>query len=223
VRDTGIGFAPEDAERLFSRFEQADGSITRRYGGTGLGLAISRQLAEMMGGTISAAGQPGRGAVFTLVLPLAPAAEATCEEADDSAAAGCAALRVLVADDNATNRKVAQLILEAVGAEVICAENGRQAVEATEGASFDAVLMDLQMPEMDGLAATRAIRVREAAEGLARLPIIVLSANVMREHIEASAAAGADDHIGKPVRSDELISALFRAVSGEAEPAVAMA
>jgi signal transduction histidine kinase/CheY-like chemotaxis protein len=214
VRDSGIGFEPDQAERLFSRFEQADGSITRRFGGTGLGLSISRQLAELMGGQVSAAGKPGRGAVFTLMLPLPAAREtpaATAPAIDHSGRAP----KVLVVDDNETNRKVAELILAAIGAEVTCVEDGQAAIDAVEANAFDVVLMDLQMPVMDGLTATRAIRAREAALDLPRLPVIVLSANVMREHIDASNAAGADDHIGKPVRAETLIAAVLQAVDGE--------
>jgi signal transduction histidine kinase/ActR/RegA family two-component response regulator len=213
VRDSGIGFEPDQAERLFSRFEQADGSITRRFGGTGLGLAISRQLAELMGGQVSAAGKPGRGAVFTLMLPLSVAREAPAAAAPAIDRSGRAP-KVLVVDDNETNRKVAELILAAIGAEVVCVEDGQAAIDAVESNQFDVVLMDLQMPVMDGLTATRAIRAREAA-GSPRLPIIVLSANVMREHIDASNAAGADDHIGKPVRAETLIAAVLQAVDGE--------
>jgi signal transduction histidine kinase/ActR/RegA family two-component response regulator len=217
VRDTGVGFEPRDAERLFDRFEQADGSITRKFGGTGLGLAICRQLAGLMGGMISAAGQPGVGAVFTLVVPLraAETADETLPQRPAIAAAQPGALRVLVADDNPTNRMVAELILATVGASVTTVENGRQAVEATAASPFDVVLMDLQMPEMDGLTAIRAIRAREAHEGAARTPIVVLSANVMRDHVEASAAAGADGHIGKPFRAEDLIAAVVGAANGE--------
>ena len=129
-------------------------------------------------------------------------------------------MRVLVADDNATNRKVAELILDAIGAETVAVEDGRQALAAVERETFDLVLMDLQMPVMDGLTATRAIRARESGEGLPRLPIVVLSANVMREHVAASAEAGADDHIGKPVRAEVLIKAVLQAAaSGEAAAA----
>jgi CheY-like chemotaxis protein len=224
VRDTGVGFDPSDAERLFDRFEQADGSITRKYGGTGLGLAICRQLAALMGGSISAAGQPGRGAVFTLILPL-PKAEPAIDAADvaEWTPADASALRVLVADDNPTNRMVAELILTAAGAAIVTVENGREAVEATASAAFDVVLMDLQMPEMDGLTAIRTIRAREAGGGASRTPIIVLSANVMPDHVEASAAAGADGHLGKPFKAEALISTVIRAARGEFEPAFAAA
>ncbi|HLI65833.1 MAG TPA: ATP-binding protein [Caulobacteraceae bacterium] len=221
VRDTGIGFEADAAERLFNRFEQADGSITRRYGGTGLGLSICRQLAELMGGEISAAGRPGKGAVFSLVLPLPPAADDDKTVISATVPTGERPIRVLIADDNETNRKVAALILAAIGAEVAAVEDGAQALAATQTNAFDVVLMDLQMPVMDGLSATAAIRAREAADGLPRLPIVVLSANVMREHVEASAAAGADDHIGKPVRAETLISAVVRAVSAAEEAAAA--
>jgi len=214
VRDSGIGFEPDQADRLFSRFEQADGSITRRFGGTGLGLSISRQLAELMGGQVSAAGKPGRGAVFTLMLPLPVAREPAAATGPAIERSGRAP-KVLVVDDNETNRKVAELILAAIGAEVVCVEDGQAAIDAVESDAFDVVLMDLQMPVMDGLTATRAIRAREAAAGSPRLPIIVLSANVMREHIDASNAAGADDHIGKPVRAETLIAAVLQAVDGE--------
>ena len=214
VRDTGIGFEPAEAERLFNRFEQADGSITRRFGGTGLGLAICRQLRRVDGREISAAGRPGRGACFTLILPLSPAtAPEGRADAVGPALATERRLRVLVADDNATNRKVAELVLDAIGAEVLSVDDGQQAVAAVERESFDLVLMDVQMPVMDGLSATRAIRAREAELGLPRLPIVVLSANVMREHAKASAEAGADAHVGKPVRAEVLIKTVLKAAA----------
>ena len=211
VSDTGKGFDPADADRLFARFEQADGSLTRQHGGLGLGLAICRQLAERMGGVISATAEPGVGATFTLVLPLKPAG------ADESQGARVAesetsALRVLVTDDNATNRMVAELIMASIGAEVICAENGQEAIDAFDRSPFDVVLMDLQMPVMDGLTATRTIREREAARGLPRTPVVVVSANIMPEQKAASAAAGADEHLGKPVRAEELIATVVKVI-----------
>jgi len=233
VSDTGRGFAPEEAERLFARFEQADGSSTRLHGGLGLGLAICRQLAERMGGTISATAQPAAGAVFTLVLPLPlpprepEAVDLSASEAAQAADSDEGAFRVLVTDDNATNRMVAELIMTSIGAEVTCAENGQEAVDAFDQSPFDVVLMDLQMPVMDGLAATRAIREREAARGLPRTPVVVVSANIMPEQRAASAAAGADDHLGKPVRAEELIAAVVRVIQtqdvGPADAAVSAA
>jgi signal transduction histidine kinase/ActR/RegA family two-component response regulator len=216
VRDTGAGFEPGDAERLFARFEQADSSATREFGGLGLGLAICRQLATLMNGTITAAGQRGRGAVFTLTIPLmAAATPAPAPESHDEPAAFTRTLRVLVTDDNATNRKVAELILAAIGADVVCAENGAEAVEAVKLSRFDLILMDLQMPVMDGLTAIRHIRAHELAEGLPRTKVVVLSANDLPEQLEASAAAGADEHLGKPIRADDLISAIVRVVDSD--------
>ena len=214
VADTGAGFDPADAERLFARFEQADSSSTREHGGLGLGLSICRQLCDLMGGSISASAAPGVGATFTAILPFRPTDTPAAETGASFEAepAGDSPLRVLVTDDNATNRMVAELIMSSIGAVVVCAENGREALEAVERLPFDVVLMDLQMPVMDGLTAIRAIREREAAQGLPRTPVVVVSANVMREQREQSSAAGADDHLGKPVRADELIAAVVRAI-----------
>jgi len=211
VSDTGKGFDPADADRLFARFEQADGSLTRQHGGLGLGLAICRQLAERMGGVISATAEPGVGATFTLVLRLKPA-EADEPQGVRVAESESGALRVLVTDDNATNRMVAELIMASIGAEVICAENGQEAIDAFDRSPFDVVLMDLQMPVMDGLTATRTIREREAARGLPRTPVVVVSANIMPEQKAASAAAGADEHLGKPVRAEELIATVVKVI-----------
>jgi signal transduction histidine kinase/ActR/RegA family two-component response regulator len=221
VEDTGAGFDPEDAERLFARFEQADSSMTRRHGGLGLGLAICRQLSELMGGSIGATAQPGKGAVFTLTLPFPPAEPVEAEPADAPETGGTP-LRVLVTDDNPTNRMVAELIMNSIGAVVVCAENGQEALDAVDRLPFDVVLMDLQMPVMDGITAIRAIREREASRGLPRLPVVVVSANVMREQREETSAAGADDHLGKPIRAEELIAAVVRAIqSSEPESAAA--
>ncbi len=215
VRDTGVGFEPDDAERLFARFEQADGSLTRAHGGAGLGLAICRQLIELMGGRITAVGQPGRGAVFTFSAPLRSAQPAHAPRDERRGKDGNGAPRVLVVDDNAVNRKLVELILGTIEAEVVSVENGLEGVRAVERESFDLVLMDLQMPVMDGLTAIRRIRAFEAAQRGRRTPIVVLSANVMGEHRQASAAAGADDHIGKPVGVEQLIDAVHAAVQGQ--------
>jgi len=212
VKDTGIGFDEAAKSRLFGRFEQADGSITRRYGGTGLGLAISRSLAERMGGSLDAAGAPGEGATFTLSLPLSRSAEpAAAHEADapiEALNGARPALKVLLAEDHPTNRRVVQLILESVDVDLTCVEDGAQAVEAWTRGDFDLVLMDMQMPVMDGLTAIRRIREREAAAGGLRTQIYALTANAMPEHAAASKAAGADGHLTKPISAE----ALFRAV-----------
>jgi CheY-like chemotaxis protein/nitrogen-specific signal transduction histidine kinase len=216
VADTGIGFDATTAERLFERFEQADGSITRRYGGTGLGLAISRSLVEAMGGRLSAAGRPGRGATFTIELKLpcagAPAAAATQDPAH--AEADLRQVRVLLAEDHPTNRRVIELILGAAGVDLTCVENGAEALVAWRGGGFDLVLMDMQMPVMDGLTATRAIRDEERRHGLPRTPIHALTANAMAEHAKASAAAGVDGHLTKPISAEALLRAVAEAASG---------
>jgi len=225
VSDTGAGFDQRQAERLFARFEQADGSTTRQFGGTGLGLSICRQLAGLMGGAINARGEKGKGATFTVTLPLPPveglavAAAPVVEEAMDYPP-----LRVLVVDDNATNRKVVELMLAQVGAEVTACENGQEAVMAFQKEAFDVILMDLQMPVMDGLTATRAIREIERVEGRPVTPLIVLSANVAPEDRAATKEAGADAHIGKPIRADELYSTIEGALDeGAAEAGITAA
>jgi CheY-like chemotaxis protein len=211
VRDSGIGFPPEVAERLFVRFEQADGSVTRRFGGTGLGLAISRDLVERMGGRIWAQGEPGRGATFHVEVPMAaldgldPAVQGP---AWVSAEAMSRPLRVLCAEDHPVNRKVVEFILEAAGVALVCAVDGQEAVDLFRTDRFDAILMDMQMPVMDGLSATRAIRRIEAEEGLRRTPVLMLTANAMPEHLASSQAAGADGHLTKPIAADKLMSML---------------
>jgi len=227
VRDTGIGFDPDRMEQLFQPFHQADDTITRRFGGTGLGLGIARDLARGMGGELTGAGRPGAGSVFTLTLPLpacAPAAAAAkattlvlaaaVEIAPDAAEteAEPGAVRILLADDHATNREVVRLILESAGVELTAVEDGAQAVEAFKAQTFHAVLMDIQMPVMDGLTAVRLIREFERDTGARPTPILVLSANVMPEHLEGSAAAGADDHLPKPIVATDLLEALGKAI-----------
>jgi PAS domain S-box-containing protein len=221
VRDTGIGFDAETKARLFSRFEQADGSITRRFGGTGLGLSISRALAEAMGGSLHADATPGEGACFTLMLDLPRCAgefdlwmETAPEPTPEQQIRD---LRVLVAEDHPTNRRVVELILGAAGVDLTCVENGAEALAAVETQPFDLVLMDMQMPVMDGLTAIRAIRAREAAEGAGRIPIYVLTANAMPEHITASEVAGADGHLSKPILAENLLNLVAEVAAGLAE------
>jgi PAS domain S-box-containing protein len=225
VADTGIGFDADTARRLFDRFEQADGSITRRYGGSGLGLAISRSLAAAMGGQLSANSTPGAGSVFEVTLPLdrasawCSAADATGGDQGDDAPADLSSLRVLLAEDHATNRRVVQLILGSAGIEPVCVENGVEAIEAWTRGDFGLVLMDMQMPVMDGLTAVRAIRAREASASGARrhTTILALTANAMPEDVAASRAAGADGHLTKPVTAAGLLEAVRCAAEAAAQ------
>ena len=226
VQDSGIGFDEDFARRLFQRFSQADGSITRRFGGTGLGLSICQALVEMMGGQIRASSEPGRGSRFQAVIPLARCLEDEPERSlpEDSAAkvrdARPGVLRILLAEDHAINQKVAELLLAPVGAVLVKVENGEQAIQAFEGGDFDLVLMDMQMPVMDGLAATSAIRSIEAtAPGRRRTPVVMLSANAMRKHAEQALAAGADFHLAKPVTGATLLAAVAQALELECEDA----
>ena len=221
VADTGIGFDAAAAERLFERFEQADGSITRRYGGTGLGLAISRSLIESMGGRLSAVAEPGKGASFTLELALPRADGAIVGGAAADEAAGgvdLSRMRVLLAEDHPTNRRVIELILGAAGVNLTCVENGAEAVDAWRGGGFDMILMDMQMPVMDGLTATRAIRDDERRGGRARTPIYALTANAMAEHAKASAEAGVDGHLTKPISAEALLGAVAETAAALSSP-----
>jgi signal transduction histidine kinase/CheY-like chemotaxis protein len=215
IADTGIGFDDEVRDRLFRRFEQADASIRRRFGGTGLGLAISRSLIELMGGAIEVASEPGRGSTFFVQVPL-ERVEGEAEEIDDNPfeAFDISGARVLLAEDHPTNQKVVQLVLDSVGVDPVIVENGRLALEALRAARFDVVLMDMQMPELDGLSATTQLRVWEREQGLPRTPVIMLTANALDEHVKASLDAGADQHLSKPIRADALIEAILHAMAG---------
>jgi PAS domain S-box-containing protein len=218
VEDTGIGFDEAFARRLFQRFSQADGSITRRFGGTGLGLSICQALVQMMSGEIQASSRLGQGSRFTVTIPLAryeaPADEPAAAEQDPAAlirsrTAGEASLHVLMAEDHVINQRVVELILIPFGASLIKVENGADALRAFGSEAFDLVLMDMQMPVMDGLAATRAIRKLEArSPDRKRTPVVMLSANAMPQHREEALAAGADLHLAKPVTAAALMSAI---------------
>ncbi len=215
VRDTGVGFDAAVRARLFKRFVQADQSITRQYGGTGLGLSICAALTEKMGGRISADGEPGAGARFEVVLPLTRC-EALPTETEEEAGetVSLEGLRVLVAEDHPTNRKVVEIVLQPFGVDLTLVSDGEAALAALDEKTFDAVLMDMQMPVMDGLSATRAIRAREAAVGARPMLVIMLTANAMEEHIAAARAAGADLHLAKPLHPVQLVEALALARRG---------
>ncbi len=208
VEDTGVGFDADKAETIFHRFSQADGTITRRFGGSGLGLSISRTLVEMMGGEITAWSKPGVGSRFRVVLPLERTGAEVASDPTDSVMGDVRVqgLRVLLAEDHPINQRVVQLILEPCGAAVTVVENGAQAVEALSTAAYDVVLMDMQMPVMDGLAATRAVRANEPSGR--RTPIIMLSANAMAHHRQEALAAGADLHVAKPITAAALLDGI---------------
>ncbi|HYC75680.1 ATP-binding protein [Brevundimonas sp.] len=217
VSDTGVGFDREQRSRIFRRFQQADGSITRRYGGTGLGLAISTALVDLMGGALDCESTPGVGSSFWFEIPLPRLGQAAAPAAAPEPVARDVekvSLRILLADDHPANRKVVEIMLGATEMELVAVENGRQAVDAFIGGGFDLVLMDMQMPVMDGLTATREIRRHEAAQGLKRTPLLMLTANAMSEHVEAGRAAGADGHLTKPV----TMAGLFDAIGTALEP-----
>ncbi len=218
VTDTGIGLAPETIAALFAPFTQADGSNTRKRGGTGLGLVISRRLAEMMQGTLTVESAPGTGSCFRMTIPLPPT-ERPAQSASTGAhsALDVTALRasvgdaprvphVLVAEDNSINQIVVVSLLSHLGCTVDVAADGREAVRRWSTGSYDLILMDCQMPEMDGLEATRAIREGEGVDS--RIPIVALTANAMTEDRAACIAAGMDDHISNPVTEQSLVDAL---------------
>jgi signal transduction histidine kinase/ActR/RegA family two-component response regulator len=218
VTDTGIGIAADKLSALFEKFSQADGSNTRRYGGTGLGLAISRELARLMRGTIEVSSVEGEGSSFTLNLPLprlAPSTAAGPAEQSDRA------LRVLAAEDIPTNQLVLRTIMQTFGVELEMVDNGREAVEAWRLGRFDLILMDIQMPEMDGLTATRAIRAAEAVTGRERTPIIAVSANAMSHQVREYLAAGMDGHVAKPIELVKLHAAIEAALACHPQAAVA--
>jgi PAS domain S-box-containing protein len=210
VKDTGIGIAASHLPLLFTKFTQIDSSVTRKHEGTGLGLALSRELAELMGGTLNVVSEPGRGSEFLLALPLQciqdgpPQATASNPEP----ALPARARRILLAEDNAINQRLAVRILEKFGCQVDVAFNGRQAVEMAERFPYEMIFMDCRMPEMDGYAATQAIRSRPL--DCSQIPIVALTAHAAVGAREECLRAGMDDYVAKPIHCADLEHALLK-------------
>jgi CheY-like chemotaxis protein/anti-sigma regulatory factor (Ser/Thr protein kinase) len=203
VSDNGIGMSSEVVEKLFQRYEQGSSEITSRYGGTGLGLYISKKLARLMSGEITVESEPGKGATFTLSLPYRVSSIPARKE-EHSASSGWAhgdlfTGHILVAEDTELLQELEQRILEKMGVTVSVANNGVEAIKCVQQKNYDLILMDMQMPEMDGLEATRTLREQGCS-----LPIIALTANVMQKHRDAAIQAGCDGFLSKPINKPEL-------------------
>jgi PAS domain S-box-containing protein len=217
VQDTGIGISVEDQKRLFAAFEQADGSMTRKYGGTGLGLAISKRLARMMGGTVGVESAEGLGSTFWFTVRLGKTMDAVPPAstiAQDNTALRLktqfAGARVLLAEDEPINQEVSRSLLEDVGLAVDLADDGIAAVNMAKRTPYALILMDMQMPNLNGVDATRAIR---ALPGYAHIPILAMTANAFDEDRQVCMDAGMNDHIGKPVAPDKLFETLLKWLS----------
>jgi signal transduction histidine kinase/CheY-like chemotaxis protein len=213
VTDTGIGFDAETGRRLFTRFAQADGSITRRFGGTGLGLSISRALTELMGGEIEVASTPGEGSRFTVRLALPVAATDEISPPPDQAAPAPDAgrpLKIMLAEDHDINRRVVALMLEGLDVDLTMAVDGLEAVNRFSPGAYDLILMDMQMPNMGGLEAIAHIRRTERAIDAPATPIVMLTANALPEHQIAGLTAGADAFLTKPILAADLVETISR-------------
>jgi CheY-like chemotaxis protein len=217
VADTGIGIAQDKQGRLFQQFSQVDGSIRRQYGGTGLGLAISRRLVELMGGRIGVTSALGQGARFwfSVTLPRAEQSQADPAPTQPSPGPGRSA-RILLVEDNEINQEIARTLLGAAGHQVDLAPDGAVAIKSVQSHAYDLVLMDVQMPVMDGITAAKHIRMLEGGERY--LPIIALTANVLPQQVRAFTDAGMDDHIAKPFRKETLLACVDRWLVSERSP-----
>jgi len=221
VRDTGVGIAPEKLPTLFEKFTQADNSATRRFGGTGLGLAICRELTQMMGGSINVESREGHGSTFTVELPLERGKPASLQVVDTGPAADDGDLRLLAAEDNPTNQQVLAAVLGSLGIEVHIVPDGKEAVEAWRSGSYDLILMDIQMPVMDGITAASTIREAEKKTGRRRTPIVALTANALTHQVEEYLAVGMDAHVAKPIEIAKLYDAISAVLNAAATGATA--
>ena len=208
VRDTGIGIAPEHAARLFEKFTQADQSITRRFGGTGLGLAIAQEFVTMMGGRIEIDSRPNRGSVFRFAIDLAPTQAPGEAEQASASQAPLRGRAVLMAEDDETNRFAGSELLRRCGAEFDTAWDGQEAVVKALAKKYDLILMDMQMPRLDGLSAAR--RLRAAPGPNQHTPIVALTANAFTDDVAQCMAAGMDAHMAKPLRRRAVEEELVR-------------
>ncbi len=220
IDDTGIGIAPENLDRMFESFFQADASNTRRHCGAGLGLTICLELVTLKGGKIVASSAPGEGSTFTVTLPMVrvarQAASGIVAELVPPAVEEPGGIRVLAAEDNEVNQLVLTTLLGQAGVTPALVGDGALCVEAWERQSWDVILMDIQMPTMDGVQATREIRRREAETGRARTPILAVTANAMVHQVAAYEAAGMDGVVPKPIDTARLFAAI-EAVLAEAD------
>jgi two-component system, sensor histidine kinase len=210
VRDSGTGIPADAQNRLFRPFSQLDESATRKFGGTGLGLAISRQLVEALSGSIGLESTLGKGSSFWFEIPVDLVSQAEAAAATPHRLVGDRSGRVLIVEDNPINRELAAEIVQAAGCTVDTAADGEQALARIAEGAFDLVLMDWHMPIMDGISATRRLRIMEEAQGRTRLPVVALTASVLPGDREACAAAGMDDFVAKPFSYEELIALLDR-------------
>jgi signal transduction histidine kinase/ActR/RegA family two-component response regulator len=210
VTDTGIGIPQERLDRLFKPFSQVDASTTRRYGGTGLGLVIARDLAVLMGGGISVSSIVGQGSVFEVRLPLVPAQQPATLDPELPNTPLRADLHVLIAEDNEINQMLIEALLTKMGVQATIVDNGQKALMALENNAFDLVLMDCQMPVMDGLTAAQRLREREQREGSTRTPVIAVTANAISGDREVCLAAGMDDYLAKPINPQLLREMIAR-------------
>ncbi|MBP7815039.1 MAG: response regulator [Phenylobacterium sp.] len=225
IADTGVGIPAERIEAVHETLRQADASAARAAGGSGSGLSVAHEMATLLGGKVSVASEEGRGSVFTLEVPLqrlsgaASADKPAAALADLEPNAEAAPLRVLAAEDNKTNQLILTSLLEPFGVDLTLVENGREAAELFATGDFDLVLMDIEMPEMSGVEATRAIRRGEAERGGAATPILAVTANLMAEEVAEYLAVGMNGVVAKPIEAEQLFAAIQAAVEGAPEPA----